>query len=142
MDALAMAARARRRCSKCGTMMKYLALGEFRCPACGNEEMDDYGKIRKYLDAHGTASAAEIETATGVRRSVINDYLKKGRLEITDGSSVFLKCEICGRDIRFGRVCQNCGKNLVTKQNDKVLPEEIGDEPTHTTPKNSGKMRF
>lgn len=137
----------RRKCSKCGTVMNYLALGEYKCPSCGNEEMDDYGKIRKYLDEHGPSSSAAIEAATGVRRSVINNYLRKGRLEITDGSPVFLQCERCGKSIKFGRICAACAKNAVTKQEDKAIPlEEIGEEPVPLSQKHdqmfmAGKRR-
>ena len=121
--------------------MKYLALGEYKCPECGNEEMDDYGKIRNYLDEHGPASATAIEAAIGVRRSVINSYLRKGRLEITDGSPVFIKCERCGKSIKFGRICAACAKNVVSRANDgsSIPIEEIGDEPVPFSPK-SDKM--
>ncbi|MBQ9631478.1 MAG: hypothetical protein IJV04_00970 [Lachnospiraceae bacterium] len=143
MDRLAMAANQRRRCSKCHTLMKYLSLGEFKCPACGNEELDDYGRIRKYLDDHGNATSLDIENATGVRRAVINEYLKKGRLEITDGSSVFLKCEKCGKNIKFGRVCPACAKNFVSHMEESILPEEVGEEPVPLSEKRiPAKMRF
>ncbi len=141
MDRLALAAKQRRRCSKCGTIMKYISLGEFLCPSCGNIELNDYGRIRKYLDEHGTATTVDIELATGVRRSVINEYLKKGRLEIADGSAVFLKCEKCGKDIKFGRVCPACAKNLVSKMEESILPEEVGEEPVPLSQKNLGRMR-
>ncbi len=131
----------RRKCSQCGTIMNYLALGEYKCPSCGNEELDDYGIIRKYLDEHGPSSSAAIEAATGVRRMVINEYLRKGRLEITDGSPVFIRCERCGKSIKFGRICAACAKNVVSRQEEKAIPfEEIGDEPTPFAPKKHDQM--
>ncbi|MBR1628604.1 MAG: hypothetical protein IJ679_04950 [Lachnospiraceae bacterium] len=142
MDQLAMAARRRRRCKQCGSFMDYISLGEYKCPSCGFVELDDYGKIRSYLDENGTASSAEIELATGVRRSVINEYLRKGRLEITDGSSVFLKCERCGKDIKFGRFCAACAKNMVSKMEEAIPPEEIGEEPIPLAQKKPAHMRF
>ena len=141
MTDLGLLAQRRRKCSKCGAVMKYLALGEYKCPECGNEEMDDYGKIRNYLDEHGPASATAIEAAIGVRRSVINNYLRKGRLEITDGSPVFIQCERCGKSIKFGRICAACAKNLVSKADDgsSIPIDEIGEEPV-PLPKKSDKM--
>ena len=132
----------RRKCGKCGAEMKYLALGEYECPSCGNEELDDYGRIRRYLDEHGPTSSAAIERDTGVRRAVINDYLRRGRLEITDGSPVFIQCERCGKDIKFGRICAACAKNAVSRLDDKPLfsIEEIGEEPVPIRNKTKGTM--
>ena len=118
-----------RRCSKCKAIMDYLALGEYRCPECGNEELDSYGVIRKYIDKHGPTPSALISLETGVPMNVIDDFLRKGRLEISDTSSMFLHCEKCGKDIKFGRICAACAKNSVTKMKEAFAPEEIGDEP-------------
>ena len=121
---------AKRRCSNCGQVMQYRSLGEYRCPFCGNEELDDYGKIRQYLDEHGPTPGTVIEQETGVRLSVINSYLRRGKLEINDNSPIFIRCEICGKDIKFGRVCAACAKNKVSKMRDPYAKEEIGDEPS------------
>lgn len=132
----------KRPCSKCGTPMNYLAMGEYECPECGNFELDDYGIVRNYLDEHGPTPATIIERDTGVRRAVINDYLRRGRLEINDGSPVFIKCEICGKDIKFGRICAACAKNAVTRnEGPRYRAEDIGDEPIgHTPSKKGGEM--
>ena len=129
MDQLAFISSRKRKCSNCGNVLDYVALGEYVCSFCGNKELDDYGIIRKFLDEHGPASASVIETSTGVPRAIINQYLKKGRLEITDGSPVFLKCERCGKNIKFGRICAACAKNTVSKMEETVPIEEIGEEP-------------
>ncbi len=118
-----------KRCSKCNTVMDYLALGEYRCPSCGYEELDSYGIIRKYLDEHGSTPASVISLDTGISMEIINDYLAKGRLEVADTSNVFLHCEKCGKDIKFGRICTACAKNASSKMKETILPEEIGEEP-------------
>ena len=118
-----------RRCKQCNSVLDYLALGEYRCPNCGNEELDAYGIIRKYLDEHGPTPSSVIALDTGVPMDIINDYLKKGRLEVADTSSVFLHCERCGKDIKFGRICTACAKNTVSSMKESITPEEIGDEP-------------
>ena len=128
----------KRKCKKCGMVMDYLALGEYRCPSCRIVELDDYGIVRHYLDEHGSATASMIEAETGVRREIIDDYLRKGRLEITENSAVFLKCERCGKDIKFGRVCASCAKNAVTKLNKAFPIDEIGEEPISATQKKEG----
>ena len=44
--------------------------------------LDDYGKVRKYLDENGPSTSIEISEETGVKRSVIEEFLKVGRLEV------------------------------------------------------------
>ena len=119
----------KRKCSQCGSPMDYMAMGEYKCPNCRNVEYDDYGKIRNYLDEHGPTPATIIERDTGVRRVVINDYLRKGKLEINDASPIFIKCEICGKDIKFGRICAACAKNAVSRTESRFSKDDIGDEP-------------
>lgn len=126
----------RRYCSRCGAQMRYMALGDFHCPRCGNEEQDDYGKIRTFLDENGPSPSTIIQSATGVSREVIDDFLRRGKLEVSDGSAHFLKCEECGCDIKYGRVCPACAKKGVSKIKG-FLKEEVGEEPTPIA-----KMRF
>ena len=39
--------------------------------------MDDYGKVRKYVQEKGSANAAEISRDTGVDKDVIDDMIKE-----------------------------------------------------------------
>ena len=38
------------KCELCHHKMKYLGLGRFQCSYCGNEKLDEYGKLREFLD--------------------------------------------------------------------------------------------
>lgn len=124
-------------CKKCGTRYSYKAFGEYECPECGFIEYDEYGKIRKFLDDNGPQPAVAISKATKIPVPVINQYLREGRLEIPDGSEIFISCEICGADIRFGRYCPQCASKLAKDLQSALMPSEIGE-----VPKMSGKMRF
>ena len=95
-------------CPNCGKLMHY-AYGEvFLCDNCGQEEYTDFGKVRNYIDENGPSIAIEISRNTGVAVSVINKYLREGRIEIPDGSDIYIRCEDCGADIRYGRYCPAC----------------------------------
>ena len=40
------------------------------------------------------------------------------------------KCEICGKDIKFGRICAACAKNVVSRNGESAVKiEDIGEEP-------------
>lgn len=95
-------------CQACGGMMVFKGVGEYQCEDCSELAYDDYGKARNYLEAHPGATTAQISEKTGVTQKAIRQMLKESRLEIATESRTFLKCEICGADIRHGSLCDRC----------------------------------
>lgn len=124
-------------CTKCHGELQYMGHGQYRCTTCGNVELDDFGKVYKYIDENGPAPAIIIAQGTGVHIEKINNFLREGRVEIPEGSDVYIKCERCGRDIRFGRFCPECAASL-SKQLQGVF--EAGEVPKSKS--GGGKMRF
>lgn len=102
-------------CSRCGGLMIFKGVGEYRCEDCDFVEYDEYGKVRLYIEQHRGATAGEIEAATGVKQRVIRQMIKDSRLEVSQDSRVFARCEICGCDIRTGRFCKKC-EDFIAKQ--------------------------
>ena len=78
------------RCSKCGKMLKYMGVGEYKCEACGFTEYDDYGLVRSYLEKNPGANAVQVEKATGVSRKVISVLIKQSKIEMK-GNGKFLE---------------------------------------------------
>lgn len=109
-----------RECEKCGGVLVFKGVGEYQCEDCGETVYDDYGKVRIYIEEHKGATAAEVEAAIGVSQKTIRRLLKDGRIEIAEGSKMFLHCEICDKLIRSGRYCPECEikvhRNLEEKQ--------------------------
>ena len=97
-----------RRCKQCDGIMIFKGVGEYQCEDCGFVDYDDYGKARMYIESHRGANAAEIERATGVSQRSIRKMLRESRLEVAEGSRVYLRCEACGKEIRSGRFCSEC----------------------------------
>lgn len=95
-------------CEKCGGVMIFKGVGEYECEDCGYLDYDDYGKVRNYIEQHPGATSAQASEATGVSQKSIRDMLKDERLEIAANSATFLRCEICGTNIRYGRFCKKC----------------------------------
>ena len=95
-------------CKDCGGVLVYKGVGEYRCEDCGALDYDDYGKVRNYIEQHSGATAAEASQATGVSQKKIRIMLKESRLEVAADSNIFLRCEICGVNIRSGRFCPKC----------------------------------
>ena len=95
-------------CEKCGGVMIFKGVGEYKCEECGSLEYDDYGKVRNYIEKHHGATSAQVSAATGVSQKAIRGMLKEKRLEIAANSNSFLICESCGAKIRYGRFCNKC----------------------------------
>ena len=128
-------------CKECGGRLFYQASGIYECGTCGEEDLDDFGKIKKYLDEKGRAvPAAIIADDTGVPIDIINTFLRNGRLEIPEGSNIYIKCEKCGCALRYGRYCYDCTKSLVGELHGAFF-EHVGDQPKNEK-KQEGKMRF
>ena len=136
---LKMIRRSSKTCPVCRSKMEYISLGEYRCTRCRRVERDDYGKVRAYIDEHGPSGAVEIEKATGVPRETVDALLRKGKLEIVNGPAGYLRCEICGEEIRYGRICSKCARTDGAKMRGYYV-EDVGDSPYGT--KDPGEMRF
>lgn len=97
-------------CKQCNGVMVFKGVGEYECENCGALDYDEYGIVRNYIEKHAKATMAYIAAQTGVSQKSIRQMLKEGRLEITQDSRSFLKCEMCGANIRSGSLCESCEK--------------------------------
>ena len=130
------------RCELCHGRMEYTGGGKYRCKSCNAEALDDFGKIKQYLDENGPTPEAIIAHETGISMEKIDSYLRKGMVEITDGSKYYLKCEKCGAFIRCGRYCPECAR-VEIKKSLKMSYEDIGERPKKVSDSDvSGKMHF
>ena len=114
-------------------MMTFTGVGSYKCEKCRYVDYDDYGKVRNYVEEHRGASVAQVSDATGVDQKFINELLREERLEIASESKVFLKCEGCGREIRFGRYCSECAKLEAAARARKEKAKKKEEEGTKIT---------
>lgn len=117
-------------CSECGGIMIYKGVGEYRCEDCGFVDYDDYGKVRLYIEEHRGATAADIEAAVGVSQRSIRQMLRESRIEVAENSKTFLRCEMCGANIRSGRFCPECEmkvhRSMEEEQRERLRREAKG----------------
>ena len=98
-------------CERCLGRMIYIDAGVYRCQLCGNEALDDLGKIKRFVDQYGAMPVDEIAKSTGVNQELIELCLKNGKLEMPK-EQFTMKCGRCGCGIRSGRFCQKCKREL------------------------------
>ena len=128
-------------CSECSGVMRYRGGGIYRCETCGHEVLDDYGKVRQFLEKRGPSNVFEISAGTGLSRSVVNRMLKEGRLQVSAHSSVNLLCARCGMPIRYGEYCNRCQSEIseLDARNRKKGVYNVFNSEQET---GDGKMRF
>lgn len=126
-------------CEVCKGKMFYVHSGMYSCSSCGHTVLDDFGKVKKYLEENGPTPALGVSYATGVPIEIIEEFLKQGRVEIPDGSKYYIKCEKCGCSIRYGRFCPSCVREIAGGIK-SVFCAEMGERPKREDM--SGKMHF
>ena len=88
-------------CPRCRNKLEYRGEGEYRCKACGHKVYDDYGKIKRYINEHGTAPIVDLSKATGVPQEIIELLIEKGKFSPPEKKKAAKSktCANCGRII-------------------------------------------
>lgn len=135
-----------RNCDVCGSLVKPLRDGEYECTHCKKIFLDDFGKVRKYLEEHGRTTARNIAYATGVPMQTVYSLLKNCKIEIIQPSQTYIKCTNCGQNITCGDICPKCGKHYTEKEiktlEDKIKIGQIGEEPRKISMLKPGKRVY
>ncbi len=128
-------------CRRCGKMFCFSGVGKCICAECKAEDEADFEIVKEYIYDNHSATIMEVSKETGVKIARIKSYLRDGRLIIPDGSAIFLNCEICGANIKFGRLCRECADTLSSelKREMQIDDFQVGEKPKNTDP---GRMRF
>ncbi|MCX7780174.1 MAG: flagellar protein [Negativicutes bacterium] len=119
-------------CPECGKV--YLDNPAEMCPDCYRREEEDADKVAEFLREHPRSHIDEVHQATGVKHKIILRMIRKGR--IVGDVNIVYPCESCGRPIAEGRVCEECGRKILSqiKPAEKPAPEKREDQAK----KNSG----
>ena len=130
------------RCELCDEKVYYMDSGRYQCRSCNHIMFDDFGKVKAYLEEHGPSHAVAISSATGVSMEIIDVFLRKGRLEIPEGSKYYIQCQKCGCSIRYGRFCPDCIKETANGIR-AICAEDEGEKPKFDiNPDRQGKIHF
>ncbi len=119
-------------CRKCRRMFEYMNIGYGLCPECTKLDNKIFQKVKDYLMDHNTATARQISMALDISEHTIYQYLRDGRIEIPENSPIFIKCENCHADIRYGRYCPECVVKMKKELNKGTIAidlYEVGERP-------------
>ena len=112
----------------CGHIFNYVA-GPILCPHCREKMEAKFQEVKEYIRAN---------PGVGIQ---IQQWLREERLELTEGSAIYLQCEKCGAPIRSGRFCEKC-KYEMSMDLQSVLPKKpVGTQNTRIS-RDGERMRY
>lgn len=131
-----------RNCRNCGRIFNYLS-GPIMCARCRESMEAKFQEVKEFIRANPGVGIQEVAEECDVEPSQIRQWLREERLELTEGSAMFLTCESCGNTIRCGRFCDKCKndvtmgfKNIINENKPKELPKQ------KTDPRDNPRMRY
>ena len=91
----------------CGHIFNYVA-GPILCPHCREKMEAKFQEVKEYIRSNPGVGIQDVAENCDVEPSQIQQWLREERLELTEGSAIYLQCEKCGAPIRSGRFCEKC----------------------------------
>lgn len=125
-------------CRSCRKMFQYIAGPEI-CPNCKQAEEEMFQEVKEYLRKHPGANMYEVNQETGVSATLIEKFLRQGRLQVASDSPMALTCERCGKRISTGRYCHEC-KNEISSGIDEAKKKLVN--PDKSSSDAGPKMRY
>ncbi|HZJ56670.1 MAG TPA: MerR family transcriptional regulator [Clostridia bacterium] len=113
-----------RNCRKCNRIFQYR--GSRYCPGCMQELDEIFVRVRDYIYDNPQATIMEVSQELKVEESIILEFLKEGRLELSSPGLDYV-CERCETPITTGRYCNECIQEL-----DRGMKEGL-DTPAEKT---------
>ena len=131
-------------CPECGGIVKFCGGGAYECSDCGHRVLNDFGKVKEFLEKRGPSNIMEISYATGLERTTSAKMLMDGRIQVTNQSSNQKACLNCGMPIKAGKYCEKCSPLMAERKKKQEEKEKEGHSKmrfinVETTPKKKKK---
>ena len=125
-------------CKKCGRA--FMSDGNVHCKRCRDDSEDDYKIVKEYVYDNPGATILEVHEATDVAEKRILQFLREGRLEITDDTNFVLDCQRCGTAIKSGKYCDKCSHEMAMELRSAVTPKKKVEPAKPADAKKSQRM--
>lgn len=102
-----------RNCPSCGELFNYIGLKDV-CNKCAVSEDEMYEKVYRFLRKRENRAATvdRIEEVTGVSKSLLYKWVRKGRLQKALFPNLGYPCDNCGHLTNSGKLCSKCQEEL------------------------------
>ncbi|PKM88328.1 MAG: MerR family transcriptional regulator [Firmicutes bacterium HGW-Firmicutes-12] len=135
-----------RNCPECGSVFTYIRTN--LCAACLEKDEVDFKKVRTFIVRNRNVGIPKVSEETGISEERIMRYIREGRISVASSNEkIILNCEVCGKSITSGRLCETCTERLssglrkqVLEENKKELEEQ--HKETVTKDEHTPRMHF
>jgi len=122
---------------ECGGRYSYKGLGVYVCDGCGKEFLNEYAKVREFIDVYGTNySILEISEQTGVSKKMIDLFVNEGKFAMVERTR---RCINCGSPVTSGDLCDRC---KLLKPTDDPTPKKQMFGYSRNNYDERGKMHY
>lgn len=125
-------------CPRCGRMFTKINLPI--CKECEKAEAEKFEEVRLYVKENPHSSAQDVSEKCEVSVKRILQYVRDGRLEISQGMEGLNTCTKCGRPIKSGRMCERCVKNTSSALASIIADATPRDNPAGKEKQGQGGM--
>ncbi|WP_010166253.1 hypothetical protein [Candidatus Epulonipiscium viviparus] len=100
-------------CMRCKKIFQYQGYGRRICTQCVKEEEKQFEEVKEYIRDNEKATIKQIHEDLGVSPRLIEEFIASGRLILSASSPITLTCQMCGDEIKKGKVCDKCNKEIM-----------------------------
>lgn len=121
-------------CPRCGQI--FVKALRPVCERCAKEYEDMFDKVYAFIRKRENrrASLQEVVEATEVPEEYIFQFVREGRLKLSQFPNLSYPCESCGRMTRAGRLCEVCrgkiDRDLKQIEKEKEIAQRLKEEET------------
>lgn len=130
-----------RNCRNCGRIFNYVS-GAILCQPCRELMEKKFQEVKEYIRANPGVGISEVSEACDVEPAQIRQWLREERLEVTEGSPIYLTCESCGASIRSGKYCDKCKASMANELQGAITKGHAVNPAPDKPDKTGPRMRF
>lgn len=114
-------------CSNCGKL--YVKALRSVCDVCAREVENKFDSVYKFIRKRENrmASLEEVVEGTEVEKSLIIQFIREGRLHLSQFPNLGYPCAKCGKNIREGKICRECSdgfsRDLESRDREKAYEQ-------------------
>ncbi|ARK32101.1 TIGR03826 family flagellar region protein [Halalkalibacter krulwichiae] len=119
-------------CPNCGKI--FIKALRSICPQCYMEQEGHFETVSKFMRSkhNRMATMVEVHEKTGVTLTLLQQFVREGRLSTKLFPNLGYPCESCGEIIQQGRICDGCKgyilKGLKQDQQEKDFQERTKEK--------------